>query len=357
MRILHTESSLGWGGQEIRIVSESEGLAALGHQVAIGCDRRSQFQLRGAVSETQLLVGNIARKRFSCLVSMYCLIRRNCPDIIITHSSTDSWLVAVALLFVPFRPKLIRCRHVSAPINKGAATRWLYKRADHIITTSKDIKSEISSRLRIEQARVTSIPTGISPATLITKEKPSDIRAEIGVDESAFIVLMVATLRSWKGHAYVVSALAELQDKNMVLVIVGDGPQMGPLKLQVSELGICELVRFVGHQSCVAKFFKVADCFCQPSIRNEGVSQSILQAFFAKVPVIGTRVSGLAEVVNDKTAIVVEPESALSIAEALKRVNSQEIEVKSRVDEGYELVCDKFSYQTMIDRLKKIYLL
>ena len=355
MRILHTESSRGWGGQEIRIVSESEGLAEMGYEMIILCDRDSSFGSRAKLTKVSLVQGNIAKKSILCLFEMWRLIRQIKPDLIVTHSSTDSWLVAVSLLFMPNPMPIIRFRHVSAPVKDNWLTRWLYQTSSHIVTTSNDIKSHLQMTLGIDQSLITSIPTGVDPEMFSQIKRSSCIRENLGVDQDSFVILMVATLRSWKGHKFVLSALETIELEKFDLLVIGDGPQMVSLVSQVEESGLLGKVHFLGHQDQVEKYFLVADCFCQPSIKNEGVSQSVLQAFLAKLPVVATSVSGLNQVVDDETAIVVSPENIDDLKEAFELVVRAPVLVRAKVEQGFKKVSVNYTRAEMLSRIDEIY--
>ena len=115
---------------------------------------------RNPFPELRLIAANIGRKNIVCLLSMIRILREEIPDIVITHSSTDSWLVQVARIFVHRKFGCIRVRHVSAPICANFATKWMYQRFDAVITTSDAIKRNIVD-LGLPEKRVFSIPTGL----------------------------------------------------------------------------------------------------------------------------------------------------------------------------------------------------
>ena len=126
MHIVHTESSQGWGGQEIRILSESEGMRARGHRVTViapASARVHQEAMRRGIESADL---PLARKSLRGVVALRRWLAAHPVDVINTHSSTDSWIVAVACSTLRAPPAIVRTRHVSVPIAKNAATRWLY---------------------------------------------------------------------------------------------------------------------------------------------------------------------------------------------------------------------------------------
>ncbi len=240
MRILHTEASLGWGGQEIRTLSEAAGMIARGHAVELVCPRQARIfdeATRFGVRATALPIG---RKRPPGLVALSRFLARNPVDVIDTHSSTDSWLAALACGAMRVRgkrpPALVRTRHISAPVPRDAMTRWLYTRAtSQIVTTGEAIRGQLVRDLAAAPERVTSIPTGIDPGRFAPRDRLAS-RRELKLDPDARIVGIVATLRSWKGHRYLVEAMSLLAHRDAQLLIVGEGPQRDALSRQIAEL-------------------------------------------------------------------------------------------------------------------------
>ena len=129
MRIVHTESSLGWGGQEIRILSESQGLARRGHEVSLLCPREARIfdeAPRWGLQPTALPIGRKSLRGFSVLRDW---LKKNPCDVISTHSSTDSWLSALALASLGGPVPMVRTRHISAPVSKNFASLTMQRMA------------------------------------------------------------------------------------------------------------------------------------------------------------------------------------------------------------------------------------
>ena len=92
MRSLHTEASCGWGGQEIRILSEAQGLIERGHDVRLVCPSEARIfeeASRFAVPVEALAIG---RKRLPGVLALRAYLKRHEFDVINTHSSTDCLL-------------------------------------------------------------------------------------------------------------------------------------------------------------------------------------------------------------------------------------------------------------------------
>src|SRR6185369_16583499 len=96
MKILHTEASKGWGGQEIRVLDESEGLIARGHDVRLATPAEATIFEAAKRRAIPVRAIGLDRRRPKSLRALRALIREFAPDVVVSHSSSDSWLVALA---------------------------------------------------------------------------------------------------------------------------------------------------------------------------------------------------------------------------------------------------------------------
>ena len=141
LSIVHTENSAGWGGQEIRILTEARGMLERGHRVTLLTPPETPIYGAAARYGVPTVPLGIRRKQPSdlCVLRRWLSRHRRAIDILNTHSSTDSWLGAISCASMADAPPIVRTRHVSTRINNSAATRWLYGRASaHIVTAGEE---------------------------------------------------------------------------------------------------------------------------------------------------------------------------------------------------------------------------
>ena len=349
MKIVHTESSLGWGGQELRILAESQGLARRGHELVLLCPLEARIYAEAPNWGLRTVALPIATKRLDGLAALRGWLRANPCDVLGTHSSTDSWLSALATIGV--RLPIVRTRHISAPVPRNVLTRWLYGRATRIVTTGEALKRELVERTGVPAARIESVPTGADPGVYQPGDKLS-ARTRLGLPPDALLIGIVATLRSWKGHRYLLEALPA----GAMLVVVGDGPQRAALEAQAKASSLATRVRFAGNQRDVVPWLQALDIFALPSYANEGVPQALLQAMLAGLPCVTTHVGGIGELaVDGTTALVVPPESVPALRVALERL-IRDGGLRDRLGVAARKHCvEHFSYERMLDRMESIY--
>ena len=356
MRIAHTEASLGWGGQEIRILSEAAGLVARGHEVVIFAPRESRIYREALARKLATKAIPIGRKNLRGLAAMRRALARERFDVVNVHSSTDAWLAALACRTLTLAPPLVRTRHISAAIPDNAPTRWLYQRAmRHIVTTGEQLRAELVNERGIAADRVTSVPTGIDAALFQPGDRRA-ARAALGLPADRTLIGIIATLRSWKGHRTLIEAFRRLPGDQCALVIVGDGPQRQTIAGLVESHALGARVTLAGDQQDVVPWLQAIDIFALPSYANEGVPQALVQAMLCEAACVTTAVGAIGEAaVAGETALVVEPEDPGELTRALA-VLAADRNLRERLGRAARThALERFGYAHMLDRMEAIF--
>ncbi len=358
LRIVHTEASLGWGGQEIRILSESQGLIRRGHEVRLLCPAEARIHAEAASWGVPVVALPIAKKRLAGLRALVEWFEANRCDVVNTHSSTDSWLAALAILALGRPAVIVRTRHISAPVPRNFFTRWLYTRAAaRVVTTGEALKKELVEKNGFPARMIESVPTGMDAG----RYRPGGAgdraaaRAKLGLSAERMLIGIVATLRSWKGHRHLVEAMARLPE-SMALVIVGDGPQREALQSQITKLRLEDRVRMAGNQADVLPWLRALDIFALPSYANEGVPQALVQAMLVGLPCVTTAVGGIGEIAqHEHTAILVPPEDPAALAAAIAQLAADEGRRRELGEAARKLCVEGYSQERMLDRMETVF--
>jgi len=360
LSIAHTEASNGWGGQEIRILTEAAGFIGRGHRVVIYAAPGARIldeAPRFGVPATALPIGRKSPSGVRALVNAFS---RERIDVVNAHSSTDTWLAALACGWLQLRrqsrPVLVRTRHVSIVVPSDPGTRWLYRRATaRIVTTGDALREQLIRDNGIDPQRIDSVPTGIDALRFARRDR-AIARREVGLPPAVPLIGVIATLRSWKGHRYLLDALPLLKRGDVRAVIVGDGPQRRALEAQRQALGLADRVIFAGLQHDVAPWLAALDLVVLPSYANEGVPQALLQAMFARVPCITTSAGGIPEIAHDAvTARVVRAEDPRLLAQAIDALLDDPDEAQRLAANAYAFVAPRYGLETMLDRMDGVF--
>ena len=210
----------------------------------------------------------------------------------------------------------------------------IWSKADKVVANSDDLKdlASLTSDVKIDV-----IPNGVDV---------SEFKAGGG----AFKGKLVSTGRliPRKGYDYLIKALSKVD--GFELTLIGEGNQTDELKALVLELGV--KVNFIGYveHSRIAEEYRKADVFVMPSL-NEGLSNSLLEAMSCGLPVIVTDTGGVKDLI-DGNGFIVEKESSLSIVDALKKLNAENVrEMGARSRK----IAEKMSWGSVADKYLRLY--
>ena len=354
MRILHTEASGGWGGQELRILDEAAGLARRGHEVWLACPEHTRIYREAPIRGLPVAPLPIGKKRLRGLAALTAWLARQHFDVINTHSSTDSWLAALAVRLAGGRTPLVRTRHISTPVAGNASTRWLYARAAaHVVTTGERLRAQLIAETGVAPNRVSSVPTGVDLARFTPGDRVR-ARAALGLEPDAFWIGIVATLRDWKGHLHLLDAVARLP--GVRLAVVGDGPHRPAIEARSAALGLGGRVHMAGEQRDVRPWLHAVDAFALPSTGNEGVPQALLQALACGLPAVATPVGSVVEaIIPDHTGLIVPVGDAPALARALDRLRG-DAGLRARLGgAGLEHVRANLGSEVMLTRMEEVF--
>ncbi|MBF0583462.1 MAG: glycosyltransferase family 4 protein [Magnetococcales bacterium] len=326
-----------------------------GHQVSLLCPPEARIFAAAQARNIPVQGMRIGRKGVRGMMEIARWLRRNPVDVAITHSSVDSWLTATACRLISQPPAVIRMRHISAPVPRNLATRWLYTRGcRHIVTTGEALRLQLIQHNHFPAARITSIPTGIDLKQFVPGNQ-GQVRQTLGLAPDRLVIGIVATLRNWKGHAHLLEAVAALNRSDLQLLIVGDGPQRTNLEKQIQALQLEPYVSLVGNQENVVPWLQACDIFALPSYANEGVPQSLMQAMACGVPVVSTPVGSIEEIIQPEvTGLLVPPKDPVLLASALDSLlNNADLRNTLRLN-ALRFARQHFSLSLMLDRMESV---
>jgi glycosyltransferase involved in cell wall biosynthesis len=316
LTILHTESSLGWGGQEHRTFKEMVGLAKLGHRLLLACQPGAKFAARAHEAGFEVFEVRM-RNSFSvgAVLKLAALIRRQQVDVVNTHSGRDSILAGLAGRLAG--RLVVRTRHLALPIT----SRFTYTTLPHhVVTVSESVRRYLVSE-GVPEGRASTVYTGIDPAVL-ELDGPATLRCELGLPADTPLVGAVAILRQKKGHRRIVEAapaiLAACPQAHFVFA--GDGPQLDNLKAQIAAAGLSERFHLLGLRRDVANVLADLDLFVLPT-EQEALGTAYIEAMAKGLPIVGSRVDGVPEVVADgENGYLIDPFDVAALADRVSQL-------------------------------------
>jgi glycosyltransferase involved in cell wall biosynthesis len=191
---------------------------------------------------------------------------------------------------------------------------------DTAIAVSHATKRDWVRRSHIPASRVVTIHNGINPEKFCRLQSREAARRALGLPENALVVGGLGRLEEAKGFTHLIDAAARLRPEfpNLTVAIAGAGPLREALEHQTAQLGLSNVVRFLGFQSNVQPVLDALDVFAMPSL-CETLGYALLEAMATELPAVGAAVGGIPEVIfPGETGFVVPPQNADRLAEGLR---------------------------------------
>lgn len=207
----------------------------------------------------------------------------------------------------PFNIKLALLHRLLKPI-----TKKIWRRSKAVVAVTNSLKKmalEIAPGQKIEV-----IPNGVD----IDLFKPMKA---ISVDRSSFKLLCVSRLVERKGIEDILSAMAELPSEDIKLSIVGSGNHESRLKQRCHELSLNSTVEFKGfcRREALPILYAQSDAFILTS-RSEAFGNVFAEAMSCGMPIIGSAVGGIPDLVSEENGLLVEPGNIAAIKRAILRL-------------------------------------
>lgn len=171
-----------------------------------------------------------------------------------------------------------------------------------------------------------------------------------------FSMLFVGRLCRPKGIFELIHAFAEAKFETPTqLSIVGDGPDRAELEQLCRSLMLSEKVKFIGTAPSIGPFLKTSNVLVLPS-HSEGIPRVVMEAFAAGVPVVGTAIPGIKQLVKDEiTGLLVPVRDPKALALALERLANDPHLGRDMALRARQVVIEKYSAHRMANDFGKEY--
>jgi glycosyltransferase involved in cell wall biosynthesis len=255
------------------------------------------------------------------------LIRQREIDIV--HAVLPvSYIVAGVAVFLTPRTALVMSRvssnwyHQSSWHQSFLERRIMHRLVTAVIGNSRQIIDELDAE-GLPRERLFLIHNGIDVDDFRSQMvERSEARRELGLQDDALVITVVANLFAYKGHVTLLKALTMIRANLPIgwrLLVIGrdvDG-RSDRLHDMAERLGLASNVMFIGESSDVPMFLSAADLHVSAS-QTEGMPNNVLEAMAAGLPVIATSVGGVPELVEDgRTGLLVPSGDPQRLADSI----------------------------------------
>ncbi len=301
------------------------------------------------------------------LFTLYRLIRLERPHVVHTHTAKAgfvgrlaAWLTGVPVVVHTFHGHVLR-GYYSPP------KTWLMRRmewflallTDRIIAVSEQVKKDLVEYGVASAKKITVIPLGLDLEPYLNGQAHTgDFRRELGLDGGTKLVGIVGRIFPIKNHRLFLDAASQVaaNENATRFLIVGDGILRTEMENYARELGISDRVIFTGWRRDLPRIYADLNVLVVSS-DNEGTPVSAIEAMASGVPVVGTRVGGLPDLIADgDNGYIVPPRNPEALAEAIRRL-LQDPELASRMGRaGRAMTKERFTVKRLITDTESLYL-
>ena len=242
----------------------------------------------------------------------------------------------------------------------GKLFNWMLYRMNSVIGVSRGITDEFKRSYPRHAEKFIEILNGVDIEKFTCRDHREKIRKEFGFSSEHFVVGMVANFRKVKNHACLIRAIARLENDcpQLSLLLVGTGfygdteNSEGDIRRMIEDFDLGKRVIFAGYQGDVPTILSALDAFCLPSF-SEGLPVSVLEAMAAGVPIIGSNVKGISEVVEDnKTGLLFNSNNCVELSHKIYDVIHRDGLADKLADNAFTFVSDRHSLTEWIDKTK-----
>ena len=334
-------------------------LPAFGYEAAFACVKPGKFSERRHDQNSPVYSLPMAsRVDWRAARKLNQLIRQEGYSLVHAHTPRSAvvgrlaaWLANVPMIY-----------HVHSPTSQDTTDGWrnrlndwterasLYKAAA-LITVSHSL----GRHMRLRGYRADSIfvvPNGVPTSTRRRGAAPPSGTWHIGT---------VALFRPRKGLEVLLHALALMKDRGVSVRLRAVGPFETPdyeaeIHWHVERLGLRHDIDWVGFTPDVTSELTQMDLFVLPSLFGEGLPMVVLEAMAAGVPVVGTRVEGVPEAIDDGVnGVIAAPNDADDLARAMMRVVERKLNWCTLRERAIKTHAEQFSAQRMAQGVAAVY--
>jgi glycosyltransferase involved in cell wall biosynthesis len=356
MRGLQVINSLTPGGAEVLLRNMILGFSRRGITCELYLLKSTDSHLQSSLTEHEIrLCAPLRASVYSPLhvLSLAAHLRACSYDIVHAHLFPARLWVALAARKANITAALVTTEHSTFNRRRRRVyrpmDRWIYKQYRSIASISDATTKALVHWLPDVAGKARTCPNGVDVNTLASS--PAASKADLfALPQTCPIILSVGRMERPKDYETVIRALSLVQEVHLALV--GVGPMLEEHRKLSQKLGVEQRVHFLGRRSDVPRLMKAADIYVQSS-RWEGFGIAALEAMASGLPVVATRVPGLAELVGE-AGLLFEPGDHRQLAGHLNRLLSSS-ELRAHLAEVGKVRASNFGLEKTLDCYQALY--
>lgn len=369
MKILHLISGGDTGGAKTHVITLLKRLMKNGINVELLCIIEGVFAKEARESGIKVkIIKQKSRYDINTIFKIRNYIKSEKFDLVHCHGARANYLAFFVkiMLKIPFITTIhsdykldfkdsFYKQAVFMPINAIAIRSF-----DYILAVTNAFKIMLIQR-GIDEKKITVIYNGINIDEFdLSKIKPkNDFLKEYNIkyDENCIYIGIAARLQIVKGIKYLLEASNEIlkTNKNIVVLIAGNGLLEKSIKEFINENNISNNVKLLGFVKDINSFYNAIDINILTS-NSESFPYCLLEGARLKKPTIATNVGGIPEMIkNNETGLLIKPFSSKDIVDKINEFIHDMQKIEKFGQKFYEDICDNFSDEKMAKTHIQIY--
>lgn len=359
MKVLHVINGEFYSGAERVQDLLALRLPDFGYQVGFCCLKPGKFpSLRVAKRASVYETSMASRFDFSPAKKIEQIVKNEGYSVLHTHTPRAALIGKV----VAKRCSIPMVHHVHSPTSRdtesplrnflnSAIENWSLGRCERLVAVSHSLKKHLVY-CGFPNGKIAVVPNGV-PVT--------QVESRWMLPQEEWIIGTVALFRPRKGLEVLIEALAALVRAGLPVRLRAVGgfetAEYEKSVLALAEsLGVSGHIHWTGFTSNVNAEFEKMHLFVLPSLYGEGLPMVVIEAMAAGLPVIGSRVEGIPEVLgNDEFGLVVEPGSADAMQLGIRRLIALGEDAAQLAASGHARQRDCFSDVAMARGVAEVY--
>lgn len=359
------------GGAQIFITTLAKILHGKGHTVTVACGEGDYLRDTLAPKGISIVRFHSLRRTKNPLTNLLfgwelrMFLSRRSFDVVHFNSS-NALFGAIGARLLRSRPKIVFTLHGLSIVDPNFAASKIAKRLYRLLfklLLSLIDEPVFVSRANFEYAKKigllkkgTVIPNGIAANTLrfLSRDEARGSLSALTKTDIAnrFIIGSIGRLAYPKNYEFLIDTLPDILRKipDAIVIVIGEGPKRETYERMIARRKLSGKIFLVGELPDAYRYIKAFDLFALPS-EYEGMSMTLIEAMFAEVPILASRVGGTPELLDD-------PQQTYELDDAEDFTAKVEA-IRSRKNGGYTEAQkshrSRFEGEAMAERYLKVY--
>ena len=235
--------------------------------------------------------------------------------------------------------------------------RMIYRLSTHVIVNSSSVRDLLAQRDGLPAEKIRVLHNAVDVDRFASAKRDRE-HLFPGTNADSKMIAVVANMYSRvKGHTSLISAASSVcrDVPEAIFVLIGDGKERPNLERQVRQAGLEKNFLFLGSRSDVPELLACCDLFVLAS-EAEALPNALLEAMAAGLPVVGTCVGGIPEIItNGVNGLLVPTKGPHALAEPILRMLQNPQFAKKLSQAGQETVRTHFSFDRLLVELEQLY--